>query len=134
MCKTRLIKHLQFIYGMLEGHTVYFMDRKQDLRPAQSTVWKASQKTSGGTSYVFPLCFTVLLRQLQRLYASGSIFQVPLVYNYSTCCTGRVLMRLIHRVRVYAFGVPTCLCVWCTSKTLASQRRGALVYRPYSLP
>ena len=41
----------------------------------------------------FLTSFMVLLRQLQRLYTSGSIFQVPLVYNYSTCCTNRVLTR-----------------------------------------
>jgi len=64
--------------------------------------------------------FMVLLRQLRRLYISGSIFQVPLVYNYSTCCTNYVLIRLIHQVRVYAFGIPTRLRVWCTPETLAS--------------
>jgi len=31
---TRLTEHLWFIYGPLEGRTVYFTDRKQDLRPA----------------------------------------------------------------------------------------------------
>ena len=45
-------------------------------------------------SYVFLLCFTVLLKQSQRLYTGGFIFQVPPVYNYSTCCTSRVLTRL----------------------------------------
>src|SRR6266567_4047181 len=63
--------------------------------------------TSGGISYVFPLCFIVLLKQLRRLYTSGFIFQVPPVYNYSTCCTNRVLTRSVHQVRVYAFGIPT---------------------------
>jgi hypothetical protein len=64
--------------------------------------------------------FMVLLRQLRRLYASGSIFQVPPVYNYSTCCTNRVSMRLVHRVRVYAFGaLTTRLRVWYTPETLA---------------
>ena len=62
----------------------------------------------------------VLLRQLQRLYTSGSILQVPPVYNYSTCCTDRVLTRPIHQIRIYAFGVPTYLHVWCTLETLAS--------------
>ena len=38
---------------------------------------------------------------------SLSITEIAKVYNYSTCCTDRVLTRLIHRVRVYAFGVPT---------------------------
>ena len=41
----------------------------------------------------FLTSFMVLLRQLRRLYISGSIFQVPLVYNYSTYCTNRVLTR-----------------------------------------
>ena len=82
----------------------------------------------------FLSCFGVLLRQLRRLYTSGSIFQVPPVYNYSTCCTDCVLTRSIHRVRVYAFGVPTRLRVWCIPKTLASQGGGLLVYRPRSIP
>jgi hypothetical protein len=68
----------------------------------------------------FLTSFMVLLRQLRRLYASGSIFQVPPVYNYSTCCTNRVPTRLVHRVRVYAFCAPTTrLRVWYTPKTLA---------------
>ena len=41
----------------------------------------------------FLTSFIVLLRQLRRLYTSSSIFQVPPVYNYSTCCTNRVLTR-----------------------------------------
>ena len=53
--------------------------------------------TSGGISYVFPLCFMVLLKQLRRLYTSGFIFQVLLVYDYSTCCTNRVPTRLVHQ-------------------------------------
>jgi hypothetical protein len=68
----------------------------------------------------FLTSFMVLLRQLRRLYASGSIFQVPPVYNYSTCRTNRVPTRSVRQVRVYAFGVPTRLRVWCTPKTLAS--------------
>ena len=63
--------------------------------------------TSGGIPYIFPLCFMVLLKQLQRLYISGFIFQVPPVYDYSTYCTNRVPTRLVHRIRVYAFGAPT---------------------------
>ena len=69
----------------------------------------------------FLSCFMVLLRQLQRLYTSGSIFQVPPVYNYSTCYADYVLTRLIHRVRIYASSVPTRLRLWCTPETLASQ-------------
>jgi hypothetical protein len=77
----------------------------------------------------------VLLRQLRRLYASGFIFQVPPVYNYSTCRTNRVLTRSVRRVRVYAFGAPaTRLRVWCTPKALTNQGGGVSVYRPRSLP
>ena len=68
----------------------------------------------------FLICFIVLLRQLRRLYISGPIFQVPLVYNYSTYCTNRVPTRSVRQVRVYAFGVLTRLRVWCTPETLAS--------------
>src|SRR6266702_3567747 len=78
--------------------------------------------TSGGISYVFLLCFTVLLKQLQRLYISGFIFQVPPVYDYSTCCTNRVFTRWVHQLRVYAFGaLTTHLRVWCTYKALTNQ-------------
>ena len=70
----------------------------------------------------FPLCFVVILKQLRRLYISGFIFQVPPVYNYSTCYTNRVLTRSVHQVRVYAFSVPTTrLRVWCTYKALTNQ-------------
>ena len=69
----------------------------------------------------FLMYFTVLLGQLRRLYISGSIFQVPLVYNYSTCYTNRVLTRSVRRVRVHAFGVLTTrLRVWCTYKALTN--------------
>ena len=78
--------------------------------------------TSGGISYVFPLRFIVLLKQLRRLYTSGFIFQVPPVYGYSTCCINRVLARSVHQPRVYAFGAPTTrLRVWCTYKALTNQ-------------
>jgi hypothetical protein len=70
----------------------------------------------------FLMCFIVLLRQLRRLYTSGFIFQVPPVYNYSTCHTKRVLTRSVRRVRVNAFGAPTTrLRVWCTPKALTNQ-------------
>ena len=69
----------------------------------------------------FLTCFMVLLKQLQRLYTSGPIFQVPPVYNYSTYHTNRVITRLVHQVRVYAFGAPTTrLRVWCTYKALTN--------------
>ena len=70
----------------------------------------------------FLTCFVVLLRQLRRLYISGPIFQVPLVYNYSTYRTNRVLTRSVHQVRVYAFGaLTTRLRVRCTPKALTNQ-------------
>jgi hypothetical protein len=69
----------------------------------------------------FLTCSIVLLRQLQRLYISGPIFQVPLVYNYSTYRTNRVLTRSVHQVRVYAFVAPTTrLRVWCTYEALTN--------------
>ena len=78
--------------------------------------------TLGGISYVFPLCFTVLLKQLRRLYIGGFIFQVPLVSDYSTCYTNRVFTRSVHQVCVYAFGaLTTRLRVWCTSEALTNQ-------------
>ena len=52
--------------------------------------------TLGGISYIFPLYFTVLLKQLRRLYTGGFIFQVPPVYNYSTYYTNRVFTRLVQ--------------------------------------
>ena len=128
-------KAIWFIYGLLEGRTVYFTDRKQDLRPAQSTIQKAAQRApQEGFPIYFLICFTVLLRQLRRLYISSPIFQVLLVYNYSTCYTNRVLTRSVRRVRVYAFGaLTTHLRVWCTYKALTNQGGGAPVYRPRSL-
>jgi hypothetical protein len=67
----------------------------------------------------FLTSFIVLLRQLRRLYTSSFIFQVPPVYNYSTCRTNRVLTRSVRRVRVYAFGAPTTrLRVRCTPEAL----------------
>ena len=36
----------------------------------------------GFISYIFPLCFTVLLKQLRRLYTGGFIFQIPPVSDY----------------------------------------------------
>ena len=76
--------------------------------------------TLKGIFYVFLLYFIVLLKQLRRLYTSAFIFQVPPVYNYSTCYTSRVLTRSIHQVHVYTFSVPTRLRVWRTPETLAS--------------
>src|ERR1700729_2529984 len=56
------------------------------------------------------------------------------MYNYSTCCTNRVLTRSVHQVRVYAFSAPTTrLRVWCTYEALTNQGGGASVYRPRSL-
>ena len=36
----------------------------------------------GFISYIFFLCFTVLLKQLRRLYTGGFIFQIPPVSDY----------------------------------------------------
>jgi hypothetical protein len=44
------------------------------------------EDTSRGISYIFLLCFMVLLKQLRRLYTGGFIFQVPPVSDYSTYC------------------------------------------------
>ena len=42
--------------------------------------------------------------------------------DYSTCCTSRVLTRLVHQERVYAFGAPTTrLRVWYIYKALTHQ-------------
>ena len=134
MGRVRLTKHLQFSYSLLKGRTVHLTDCKQGLQPAQNTIQKAAQRAPReGFPIYFLISFMVLLRQLQRLYISGSIFQVPLVYNYSTCCTNCVLTRSIPQVYIYAFSVPTCLRVQCTPKTLA-QGGGALVYKQHSLP
>ena len=69
----------------------------------------------------FLMYFTVLLRQLRRLSTSGFIFQVPLVYYYSTCYTNRVLTRSVRRVHVYAFStLTTRLRVRCTPEALTN--------------
>ena len=135
MGRARLTKYLWFNYGLLKGRIVHFTDRKQDLRPDQSTIWKVTQKApQEGFPIYFLMCFMVLLRQLRKLYTSGFIFQVLLVYNYSTYYTDRVLTRSVHQVRVYAFGAPTTrLRVQCTYKALTNQGGGASVYRPRSL-
>ena len=119
----RLTEYLQFIYGLLKGRTVYFMDRKQDLWLARSTIQKAAQRVSQeGFPMYFLTYFIVLLRQLRRLYISGPIFQVPLVYNYSTCRTNHVLTRSVRWVRVYAFGaLTTRLRVQYTPEALTNQ-------------
>ena len=65
------------------------------------------EDTLGGISYIFPLYFTVLLKQLQRLYIGGFIFQVPPVSDHSTCCTNYVLTRSVHQVYIYAFSALT---------------------------
>ena len=55
-------KAVQFIYSLLEGRTVYytvhFMDHKQDLQPAQSTIWKVTQKAP---QEELPIYFCILL-------------------------------------------------------------------------
>ena len=115
MGRIRLTEYLQFIYGLLEGRTVYlqpvgrpygiFAARQKAVQLILRTVSRTYDQfgasfgkqprwhLGGDFSIYFLTSFMVLLRQLRRLYASGSIFQVPLVYNYSTCCTNRVLTR-----------------------------------------
>ena len=56
-------------------------------------------------SYVFLLYFSVLLKQLQRLYIGSFIFQVPPVYNYSTCCTNCIFIYLVYQPLTYTSGV-----------------------------
>src|ERR1700733_9394251 len=63
-------------------------------------------------SYIFPLCFTVLLKQLRRLYTGGFVFQVPPVSDYINAylrvyCTSLLFTRLVHQPPAYAFGAPT---------------------------
>ena len=101
MGRTRLTEHLWFIYGPLEGRTVHFTDRKQDLRPTWSTVWEAAQRAPReGSPMYFPLCFIVLLKQLRRLYISGLIFQVPPV------CYGTALTRTVSYCFLLLAGPP----------------------------
>ena len=54
------MEYLWFVYGPLEGRTVHctvhFTDRKQDLRPAWSTVWKATQKVPREEFPMYFLC------------------------------------------------------------------------------
>ena len=72
--------------------------------------------TLGEISYIFLLCFTVLLKQLRRLYTGGFIFQVPPVSDYNTWCTNAYLRvrytsllftRSVHQLPAYVFGAPT---------------------------
>src|SRR6266702_7868066 len=67
--------------------------------------------TSGGISYVFLLCFTVLLKQLRRLYTSGSIFKC-------------------RQCMITAPGIPTaCLRVRCTNHLFTRSVHQPLVYK-----
>ena len=76
--------------------------------------------TSGEISYVFLLCFTVLLKRLRRLYTGSFIFQVPPVSDYSTCV----------RTRIYAFGAPvSCLRVRCTNHLLTRSVHQPPIYK-----
>ena len=124
MGKIKLMEYLYLVYSPLEGRTVYFTNRKQDLRPAWSTIQKVAQKApQEGFPIYFLLYFTFLLKQLRKLYIGGFIFQVPPVSNYSTCCTNCVPTRLVQQPRIYIFGAPTtCLCVQCIYKALTNQR------------
>jgi hypothetical protein len=51
-------------------------------------------------SSIFPLCFTVLLKQLRRLYTSSFIFQVLPMSDYSTCYTNHVFTRFITDLEI----------------------------------
>jgi hypothetical protein len=108
-------KTVRFIYGPLEGRTVYFSDRKQDLRPARSTVWKAAQETPREE---FPMYFFCVLRFCWSNY--GGYTQVVSFFKYRQClitapavptaclrvrysshaftrrCTNHSLTRLVH--------------------------------------
>jgi len=57
--------------------------------------------TLGGISYIFLLCFTVLLKAITEVIYKWVYLQVPLVYDYSTYYTKRVLMRLVHQPLTY---------------------------------
>ena len=98
MGRMRLTEHLHLEY-CLEGSLEGTLGRGDFLY--------TSFTTYSSISYIFLLCFTVPLRQLRRLYIGDFIFQVPPVYNYSTCCINRVLTRLVWQPRVYVFGAPT---------------------------
>src|SRR6266700_5173854 len=53
-------------------------------------------------SFVFAFGRGISKRERKRMSGKHTS-----VYNYSTCCTNRVLTRSAQQVRVYAFGVPT---------------------------
>src|SRR6266567_1079690 len=118
----RLTEHLWFVYGPSEGRTVYlrpvgrpygsFTARWKAVRFIVRFTLRAVSRTYGQLGAPFGrqprrylgrnfLCisfvFTVLLKQLWRLYTSGFIFQVPPVYDYSTCCTNHVPTRSVHQ-------------------------------------
>ena len=85
-------------YGFISQKILYF-----------TVLFLISFAFYGFISYVFHLCFTVLLKQLRRLYTGGFIFQVPPVSDYSTCCINAYL-----RVSTPS----TCLRVRCTNYLL----------------
>jgi hypothetical protein len=94
-------KTVQFIYSLSEGCMVClqsvkrlyssFTARRKAVRLTTSLehcLEGNTENTLGGISYIFLvfysfisctflLCFTVLLKQLRRLYTGGFIFQVP---------------------------------------------------------
>jgi hypothetical protein len=73
-------KTVQFTYGPLEG---------------------SLDGTSGGFLMYFLLCFTVVLKQLRRLYTGGSIFQIPPVSDCSTCCTNPIYTCSVHQLYLH---------------------------------
>ena len=87
---TRLTEHLRFIYGPSEDRTVHlrpvgrpyglFYGPKAGLTASLEHRLEGSPEgTSGGISYVFLLCSTVLLKQLRGLYISESFLSTASV-------------------------------------------------------
>ena len=94
--------------------------------------------TSEEISYVFSFVSYSCIKAITEAYIGGSIFQVPLVSDYSTCYANRVPTHSVQQLRVYAFDAPTTtyasLHQPLVYKALTNQGGGALVYRPRSLP
>ena len=100
-------------------------------------IYKSPSKIYFGIPYRTPTAykysFLVSRVWATTLQTESSVQRI--LYNYSTCCTNRVLTRSVYQPRVYALGAPTTrLRVWCTPGALTNQGGGASVYRPRSLP
>ena len=85
MGRTKLMEYLRFIYGLLKGYTVYlrpvrrlyglFFRLQAGLTASLEYCLESSlEDTLKGISYIFLLYFTVLLKQLQRLYIGSFHF------------------------------------------------------------